>query len=363
LRFWREFALRASVLIAVLAAIGCGDPDSTDGSPRATLTPTAAPSSTVTAEVVTASVGTVVPETIVQGTPAPIPSATPLPPMDAIEVRLKYALLDRFGALWWCDPDFYPIAREDEQVLAEQRFPEIVNDAPSFAVMLEHLGLAPGDAYTPAQKLAVYRDWKVLRALQLESVGGAYRFNARFTHDEQTGIVVEGSIDPQGRITIASQADSEPPACPICLARGTRIATPRGLVAVEELRPGMTVWSNGADGAPVIAEVMMISAAPAPPWHRVVHLVLADGRSLRASSSHPLSDGRLLGEIARGDSVDGATVVRVEIEPYDGGATFDLLPSGPTGTYWADGIQLASTLRPSRTDPQKTADTGRPAYQ
>jgi hypothetical protein len=26
------------------------------------------------------------------------------------------------------------------------------------------------------------------------------------------------------------------------------------------------------------------------------------------------------------------------------GGTYDLLPSGPTGTYWADGVLLGSTL-------------------
>jgi len=31
---------------------------------------------------------------------------------------------------------------------------------------------------------------------------------------------------------------------------------------------------------------------------------------------------------------------------YPGGATFDLLPSGSTGNYWANGVLLASTLGP-----------------
>ncbi len=92
------------------------------------------------------------------------------------------------------------------------------------------------------------------------------------------------------------------------------------------------------------AEVVAVGTTPVPAWHRVVHLVLADGRSLIASPLHPLADGRLLGAISPGDLVDGSTVVSAESEPYDGGATFDLLPAGPTGTYWADGVLLASTL-------------------
>jgi hypothetical protein len=30
--------------------------------------------------------------------------------------------------------------------------------------------------------------------------------------------------------------------------------------------------------------------------------------------------------------------------PYAGGRTWDLLPAGATGSYWANGILLASTL-------------------
>jgi hypothetical protein len=29
---------------------------------------------------------------------------------------------------------------------------------------------------------------------------------------------------------------------------------------------------------------------------------------------------------------------------YDGDATYDILPAGPTGFYWADGILMTSTL-------------------
>jgi hypothetical protein len=209
---------------------------------------------------------------------------------------------------------------------------------------LAHLAYPIATSYTQAQKLAVYRDWKVLRALQLDLAGDVYHFVARFTNDEQTGVIVDGLIDADAQITISSQEDAEPPMCPICLARGTRIATPGGSIAVEDVRAGMTVWTVGADGAPTRAVVVAVGMTPVPAWHRVVHLVLADGRSLIASPSHPLADGRLLGAISPGELVDGSIAVTVKSEPYAGGATFDLLPSGPTGTYWADGVPLGSTL-------------------
>ena len=38
-----------------------------------------------------------------------------------------------------------------------------------------------------------------------------------------------------------------------------------------------------------------------------------------------------------GDIVEGARVVSATLVPCADGATFDLLPSGPTGTCWANG--------------------------
>jgi hypothetical protein len=74
--------------------------------------------------------------------------------------------------------------------------------------------------------------------------------------------------------------------------------------------------------------------------------VLTDGRELFASPGHPLADGRPIGSITAGDAVDGAVVMSADRVPYGSGTTFDLLPSGPTGRYWAEGIPLASTLGP-----------------
>ena len=76
-----------------------------------------------------------------------------------------------------------------------------------------------------------------------------------------------------------------------------------------------------------------------------MRVVLADGRMLSASAGHPLPDGRLLGSLALGERLDGAEVSSIERLPYSGPATYDLLPAGPTGWYWANGILLASTLR------------------
>jgi hypothetical protein len=72
--------------------------------------------------------------------------------------------------------------------------------------------------------------------------------------------------------------------------------------------------------------------------------VLADGRELLVSPGHRTADGRPVGALRAGDDVDGSTVTRWELVSYAGGRTYDLLPAGATGHYWANGILLSSTL-------------------
>ena len=157
-----------------------------------------------------------------------------------------------------------------------------------------------------------------------------------------------GTIDAEGSITVDQQAPAGEPVCPICLARGTQIATPDGTVAIEAIRVGMRVWSLDDAGRRTIATVIRTGRTPVPASHEVVRLDLDDGRVVRASPGHPLADGRLLGTVRAGDRVDGAMVIAAILVPYDGGATFDVLPDGPTGAYIADGVLLASTLTNTR---------------
>ena len=82
----------------------------------------------------------------------------------------------------------------------------------------------------------------------------------------------------------------------------------------------------------------------APAGHQMVHVVLADGRGLLASPGHRTADGRALGSLTSGDSLDGSTITQWELIPYAGDRTWDLLPAGATGSYWANGILLASSL-------------------
>jgi hypothetical protein len=263
--------------------------------------------------------------------------------------ELKLRLLANVGDLWYCDPDFYPIARQDEQTAADAKIGEIQKDTATYAAILDYEKIPAGASLTKAQVLAVYRDWKKINHLALQPSGDGYRFSYLVApvlqpNGKRDGTLVEGTIDKYGAITVTSRTAAGPPNCPICLAADDRIATPSGDVLVGALRVGDIVWTADASGARVAAPVLAIGSVQAPAGHTVVRLALADGRVVRASPGHPLADGRRIGEVRAGDVVDGSVVVAAAREPYDG-ETHDLLPAGPTGTYWANGVRLGSTLR------------------
>ncbi len=139
-----------------------------------------------------------------------------------------------------------------------------------------------------------------------------------------------------------SYCDTHP--CPICLAANTDIDTPAGPVAVRDMREGMPVWTMDKAGHRVAAVVVKTGHTDVPSAHQVVHLVLDDGRELYVSPGHPTIDGRTVADFTIGTLYDGSIVVSADLVAYDGQATYDILPSGETGFYWANGVLLDSTL-------------------
>lgn len=270
--------------------------------------------------------------------------ATPTPSPQPLTVpQLKYRVIDDVGAPMFCDRDFYPIARQDEREIARQRFPDLQRDTETFPVIVARLKLAP--PYTPDQQLAIYREWKTLEALPLGSVGpGTWGFDYVAQRPASLGEHVFGRAFADGKVVVLSRAAAGPPNCPICLAFGTRIATPRGEVAVEDLRVGDVVWTMGERGERAAAPLIAVGSMPVPVTHEVVHVALEDGRIVLVSPGHPTADGRRIGDLVAGDALDGARVVSVERVRYASGATYDILAAGATGGYWANGVLLGSTL-------------------
>ncbi len=132
--------------------------------------------------------------------------------------------------------------------------------------------------------------------------------------------------------------------CPICLAKHTFIDTPNGSIAVEDLKTGTSVFTVNKSGERVLGIVEKVSKTAVPPNHQMVKLDLKDGRTVFASPGHPTTDGHNVGDLIAGDVYDGSQVLSVDRVSYAEGYTYDLLPSGETGFYFANGILLDSTL-------------------
>ncbi len=265
------------------------------------------------------------------------------PPVTYSVPELKYRLLSNFDDVFWTDPDFYPVAREgQEQKNAQEQFPAIRADEAKFKAILEQLNLPEKAEYTDNEKLQIYREHKKLTfAVQMTPSVDNYIFVLR-VHEGQ-GERIEGTITPSGRIKVTKREPSIN-THPICLARGTLIDTPDGPVAVEQLRSGMSVWTLDLSGRRVAASVIETVMTPVPPSFEVVRVTLKDGRTVTASPGHPTVDGRALGDYRVGDTLDGSPMVATERVAYGEVATYDILPSGTTGFYWANGILLMSTL-------------------
>jgi hypothetical protein len=336
------------VTILSLLLISCatgGEPASDIGTP--TDEPTIEGS---TPFAITASVGTVEPETPVppdQITPVTVvvPSSTPIPPLPGGlgPSELKYRILAEFPDFFFCDPDYYPVARADEMDLARERFPELQANAEEFDTILAHNNLSGATTFTDDQMLLIYREHKKLNAIYFEVTDAGYRFQIQSAKAEGDGELITGVIDAQGAITI-EQREAALVMCPICLAADTLIDTPDGPVAVQDLRVGMLVWTLDASGKRMAQPLIAVGSTVVPASHQVVYVLLDDGRELLVSPGHPTADGRTIGELRAGDMIDGSVIMSAERVLYTSYATYDLLPAGDTGFYWANGILIASTL-------------------
>jgi hypothetical protein len=256
-------------------------------------------------------------------------------------------VLAEFPDFFYCDPDYYPVGRDDEALLALQRFPEIQANTEEFEAILAQNDLAGKTTFSDAEKLLIYREHKKLAALRFELSDDSYQFQIQVAKTEGEGELISGRIDGQGAITVLEKTASIA-ACPICLAAGTRIDTPQGPVLVQNLRPGMLVWTVDGSGRQVAQPLLQVGKTIVPASHQVVHIVLEDGREVWVSPGHLTADGSTVGELQVGESLDGSLILSVQRVIYAGQATYDLLPGGETGFYWANGILLTSTLNESK---------------
>jgi hypothetical protein len=129
-----------------------------------------------------------------------------------------------------------------------------------------------------------------------------------------------------------------------CAAPDTPIATPMGDRPIASLSVGDLVISID-HGRRVSVPIREIHHTPVL-HHQVIEVVLRDGPTLRISAGHPTADGRLFGGLHGGDWLGGREVSSTRVVPYPFDATYDILPDSDTGTYFAGGALIGSTLTP-----------------
>lgn len=79
--------------------------------------------------------------------------------------------------------------------------------------------------------------------------------------------------------------------------------------------------------------------------HHVMRVVLDSGAVLELSPGHPTAAGGTFGDLRASSRIgDRHTVVSAWLVPYDYDATYDILPDSDTGTYFAAGVPVGSTL-------------------
>jgi hypothetical protein len=133
-----------------------------------------------------------------------------------------------------------------------------------------------------------------------------------------------------------------------CLPLDGLVATPAGDVPVKDLKDGMPVWSRDERGGRVPVKILATSRVHTSPGHQMIAITLADGRRMKASAGHPLATGRPIESLKLGDDYDGSKVAKTETTVYADAWTRDLLPDGPTGVYWLNGVAMGSTFVWSR---------------
>ncbi|HEV8246147.1 MAG TPA: hypothetical protein VGP93_10285, partial [Polyangiaceae bacterium] len=68
------------------------------------------------------------------------------------------------------------------------------------------------------------------------------------------------------------------------------------------------------------------------------------GATLELSPRHPTADGRLVGDLRVGESLDGVRITSVDRAPYTQEYTYDILAGSAAGAYFAGGVLIGSTL-------------------
>lgn len=156
-------------------------------------------------------------------------------------------------------------------------------------------------------------------------------------------VVPAGPVGPPTCVE-PNELGSCDPGCPgcVCASPDTPIATADGERPIVELRVGDLVYSVD-HGSVVLVPLVAVNRAKVH-QHQVVQVLLENGRTLGISAGHPTADGRTFADLREQDLLQGIGVMSVELAPYQHEFTYDILPASDSGTYFAAGALIGSTL-------------------
>jgi hypothetical protein len=159
-------------------------------------------------------------------------------------------------------------------------------------------------------------------------------------------VVPSGPVGPPQCQPPSSNGTCDPgcPSC-VCAAPDTAVATPSGERPIAAIQAGDLVYS--VDRGLVVAAAVLRTQQTRVEDHHVVRAVLDSGAVLEISGRHPTADGRLFADLRAGDLLHGRRVVEVTTIAYQHSHTYDILPASDSGSYFASGALVGSTLAPA----------------
>lgn len=127
-----------------------------------------------------------------------------------------------------------------------------------------------------------------------------------------------------------------------CTAPDTPIATPNGDRPIQSLKEGDLVYSVHR-GAVVVVPVRKTQRM-AVTNHFMVRVELSTGAVLEISPGHPTADGKSFADLEAGGKLFDMPIRSVRRVAYEHEFTYDILPDSDSGTYFAAGALIGSTM-------------------
>lgn len=158
---------------------------------------------------------------------------------------------------------------------------------------------------------------------------------------------VPGPVEQGPTCTMPNEAGTCPLGCAscVCASPDSPIATPDGERPIRDLAAGDLVYSVHR-GQVVAVPIALAVHVPAPN-HTIVEITLENGRVIEMSPKHPTADGRTFADLRAGASLAGVVITAARMKPFAFVETYDILPDSDTGTYFAAGALVGSTLAPN----------------